>query len=176
MCHARHKIYASDGGEEAADQRLDRPAHIPTPGRNARHVDADAILADGARGVDGARRRQYSRRRQYLGTRRPRGHDPQGEDQMRYFVRWWETLGRAERIVAMSLATGGLVAMVNSTGWAIAVAYMTRQKALAAIEIERARAYRHYPPAGGNAAAVRDEADQPAMHHAEAIRELVTES
>lgn len=94
---------------------------------------------------------------------------------MRYFVRWWETLGRAERIVAMSLATGGLVAMVNSTGWALAVAYMARQKALAAIEIERARAYRHFPPDGAEVSAL-DEADQPAMHHAEAIRELVTES
>ncbi len=94
---------------------------------------------------------------------------------MRYFVRWWETLGRAERIVAMSLATGGLVAMVNSTGWAVAVAYMARQKALAAIEIERARAFRHYPPVGGDVTAT-DEADQPAMRHADAIRELVTES
>ena len=93
---------------------------------------------------------------------------------MRYFVRWWETLGRAERIVAMSLATGGVVAMVNSTGWAVAVAYMARQKALAAIEIERARAYQHYPP--GATTPVLDEADQPAMRHAEAIRELVTES
>ena len=92
---------------------------------------------------------------------------------MRYFVRWWETLGRAERIVAMSLATGGVVAMVNSTSWALAVAYMARQKALAAIEIERARAYRHYPPGGTTPL---DEADQPAMRHTEAIGELVTES
>ncbi|HEV2459539.1 MAG TPA: hypothetical protein VGS80_14370 [Ktedonobacterales bacterium] len=52
---------------------------------------------------------------------------------MRYFLRWWETLGKAERIVAMSLATGGVVAIVNSTAWAIAVSYMERQRALVAI-------------------------------------------
>jgi hypothetical protein len=52
---------------------------------------------------------------------------------MRYFLRWWETLGKAERIVAMSLATGGVVAIVNSMAWAIAVSYMERQKALVAI-------------------------------------------
>jgi hypothetical protein len=52
---------------------------------------------------------------------------------MRYFLRWWETLGKSERIVAMSLATGGVVAIVNSTAWAIAVSYMERQRALVAI-------------------------------------------
>lgn len=52
-------------------------------------------------------------------------------------VRWWETLDRPERIVAMSLATGGVVAIVNSTVWALAVSYMTRQKALMALTRER---------------------------------------
>lgn len=52
---------------------------------------------------------------------------------MRTFLRWWETLGRPERIVAMSLAAGSVVAMANSTTWAIAVCYMTRQKAQVAM-------------------------------------------
>jgi hypothetical protein len=46
-------------------------------------------------------------------------------------------MGRAERITAMSLATGALIAIVNSTVWAIASSYMVRQRTLA--EIERAR-------------------------------------
>lgn len=56
---------------------------------------------------------------------------------MRTFLRWWETLGRPERIVAMSLATGGVVAIANSTVWAVAVCYMTRQKALVALRAQR---------------------------------------
>lgn len=52
---------------------------------------------------------------------------------MRYMLRWWETLGRPERIVAMSLAVGGAVATTNSTVWAIAVCYMTRQKTRVAL-------------------------------------------
>jgi len=54
---------------------------------------------------------------------------------VRYALRWWETLGRAERIVAMSLATGGVVAIVNSTVWAVAVAYMEHEKARARVAI-----------------------------------------
>jgi hypothetical protein len=46
-------------------------------------------------------------------------------------------MGKAERITAMSLATGALIAIVNSTVWAIASSYMVRQRALA--EIEQAR-------------------------------------
>jgi hypothetical protein len=46
-------------------------------------------------------------------------------------------MGKAERITAMSLATGALIAVVNSTVWAIASSYMVRQRTLA--EIERAR-------------------------------------
>lgn len=56
---------------------------------------------------------------------------------MRQVVRWWETLGRPERIVAMSLAAGGAVAIVNSAVWAIAVSYMARQKALVALAREQ---------------------------------------
>lgn len=56
---------------------------------------------------------------------------------MRYLLRWWETLGRPERIVAMSLAAGGTVAITNSTVWAIAVCYMTRQKTKAALAATR---------------------------------------
>jgi hypothetical protein len=48
-------------------------------------------------------------------------------------------MGKAERITAMSLATGALIAIVNSTVWAIASSYMVRQRTLA--EIERARNY-----------------------------------
>jgi hypothetical protein len=48
-------------------------------------------------------------------------------------------MGKAERITAMSLATGALIAIVNSTVWAIASSYMVRQRMLA--EMERARNY-----------------------------------
>jgi len=58
---------------------------------------------------------------------------------MRYLTRWWEGMDKAERITAMSLATGALIAIVNSTVWAIASSYMVRQRMLA--EIERARTY-----------------------------------
>ncbi|HLZ22823.1 MAG TPA: hypothetical protein VKQ30_11935 [Ktedonobacterales bacterium] len=51
---------------------------------------------------------------------------------MRTFLRWWETLGRPERIVAMSLTAGGIVAVANSLTWAVAVCYMSRQRAQAA--------------------------------------------
>lgn len=56
---------------------------------------------------------------------------------MRSVERWWDTLGRPERIVAMSLAASGVVAIVNSTVWALAVTYMARQKALVALLRER---------------------------------------
>lgn len=52
---------------------------------------------------------------------------------MRAFLRWWETLGRPERIVAMSLTAGGIVAITNSLAWAAAVCYMSRQKAQVAM-------------------------------------------
>ncbi|MGH2516295.1 MAG: hypothetical protein ACRDHP_11635 [Ktedonobacterales bacterium] len=52
---------------------------------------------------------------------------------MRAFLRWWETLGRPERIVAMSLTAGSIVAVANSLTWAAAVCYMSRQRAQAAM-------------------------------------------
>ena len=48
---------------------------------------------------------------------------------MRTFLRWWETLSRPERIVAMSLTAGSIVAVANSLTWAVAACYMMRQKA-----------------------------------------------
>lgn len=65
--------------------------------------------------------------------------DEVGRLQVRTFLRWWETLGRPERIVAMSLATGGVVAITNSTVWAAATCYMARQKALVALRAADAR-------------------------------------
>jgi ferric-dicitrate binding protein FerR (iron transport regulator) len=47
--------------------------------------------------------------------------------------------GTSKRITAMSLATGALIAIVNSTVWAIASSYMVRQRMLT--EIARARNY-----------------------------------
>lgn len=59
---------------------------------------------------------------------------------MRYFVRWWETLGRTERIVALSIGLSAPVAIINSTVWAIASAYMVHEKSRVEIERLRARA------------------------------------
>lgn len=58
---------------------------------------------------------------------------------MRYMLRWWETLGRPERIVAMSLAVGGAVAVTNSTIWAVAVSYMTHEKTKVALAAAQSR-------------------------------------
>ena len=57
---------------------------------------------------------------------------------MRYLLRWWETMDRPERIVALSVGFAAPVAIINSTVWAIAVCYMAREKAC--VEIERVRA------------------------------------
>ncbi len=51
----------------------------------------------------------------------------------RLALRWWDAPRPPERIVAMSLATGGFVAIVNSTVWAAAVCFMSYQRARAAI-------------------------------------------
>jgi hypothetical protein len=64
---------------------------------------------------------------------------------MRYFVRWWETLGRAERIVALSIGMSAPVAIINSTVWAIASAYMVHERSR--VEIERLRTQAAQPPA-----------------------------
>jgi len=88
---------------------------------------------------------------------------------MRYLTRWWEGMGKAERITAMSLATGALIAIVNSTVWAIASSYMVRQRMLA--EIERARNYvaprehnsAHEELASHEAASVDEELSSPSI-------------
>lgn len=67
--------------------------------------------------------------------------DDQG---LRLALRWWDTLRPPERIVAMSLAAGGVVAVVNSTVWAAAVCFMSYQRARAAIAREETR--RMNPP------------------------------
>ena len=56
---------------------------------------------------------------------------------MRNFLRWWNMLDRPERIVAMSLAAGTVISIVNSTTWAIAVSYMTHQKTKVALSNQR---------------------------------------
>ena len=81
---------------------------------------------------------------------------------MRYVTRWWEGMGKAERITAMSLATGALIAIVNSTVWAIASSYMVRQRMLA--EIERAR---NYVNSDGHSSAN----EEPASHESVAMDE-----
>ncbi len=82
---------------------------------------------------------------------------------MRYLVRWWETLGRAERIVALSIGLSAPIAIINSTVWAVAVAYMVHEKS--AVEIERIRAQAHVTPqddAHASAALGEDRAARPA--------------
>lgn len=58
---------------------------------------------------------------------------------MRLALRWWDTLRPPERIVAMSLVTGGVIAIVNSTVWAAAVCYMSYQRARVGIAREERR-------------------------------------
>jgi hypothetical protein len=55
---------------------------------------------------------------------------------MRNLTRSWEDMTSRERIVAMSLATGGVIAIINSSVWAVAVCYIIRQRAL----VKRAQA------------------------------------
>ena len=59
---------------------------------------------------------------------------------MHHFMRWWETLGRAERIVALSIGLSAPIAIINSTVWAIASAYMVHERSRVAIERLRAQA------------------------------------
>jgi hypothetical protein len=65
---------------------------------------------------------------------------------VRYLLRWWETLGRPERIVALSIGLAAPVAIVNSGVWAIAVCYMAHQKAKVEIERVRVHAVGDHPP------------------------------
>jgi hypothetical protein len=86
---------------------------------------------------------------------------------VRYFLRWWETLGRAERIVALSIGLGAPIAVINSTVWAVAVAYMVHEKSR--VELERLRVQASRPTeqaAEGHAGwpdGARARADQPAL-------------
>jgi hypothetical protein len=57
---------------------------------------------------------------------------------MAQFNRWWDSLGKAERIVAISLGLSAPIAIVNSTVWAIATMYIVRQRTR--VDLERARA------------------------------------
>lgn len=64
---------------------------------------------------------------------------------MHHAMRAWETMTRPERIVAMSLVAGSVIAIVNSTVWAVAVSSMTRQQArvrLAQLQLDHALAAR----------------------------------
>lgn len=57
---------------------------------------------------------------------------------MHHFLRWWETLGRAERIIALSIGLSAPIAIISSTVWAIASAYMVHERSR--VEIERLHA------------------------------------
>ena len=59
---------------------------------------------------------------------------------MRYLLRSWEDMTSRERIVAMSLATGGVIAIINSSVWAVAVCYIIRQRALVKLAQAEAQA------------------------------------
>jgi hypothetical protein len=91
---------------------------------------------------------------------------------MRYFVRWWETLGRAERIVALSIGLSAPIAIINSTVWAVAVAYMAHEKYQVDRERLRAQARSAFPEAGRAPGALdeardaRDARPTPAPPHA----------
>lgn len=56
------------------------------------------------------------------------------------FNRWWDSLGKAERIVAISLGISAPIAIINSTVWAVAVTVMQVARQRARVEIERTRA------------------------------------
>ncbi len=58
---------------------------------------------------------------------------------MRYLSRSWEGMTSRERIVAMSLVTGGVIAIINSSVWAVAVCYITRQRSL--VKLAQAEAH-----------------------------------
>lgn len=50
-------------------------------------------------------------------------------------LRWWSRLSATERIVTTCVVVGGVVAVVNSTAWAIATSYMARQRARVALHV-----------------------------------------
>jgi hypothetical protein len=65
---------------------------------------------------------------------------------MAQFNRWWDSLGKAERIVAISLGLSAPIAIVNSTVWAIATTTMYIARQRARVEVERVRAAAHATP------------------------------
>lgn len=75
---------------------------------------------------------------------------------MRYLSRCWEGMTPRERIVAMSLATGGFVAIVNSSVWAVAVCYINRQRALVKLAQAEAQASASYSERDAETASVTD--------------------
>ena len=71
---------------------------------------------------------------------------------MRYALRWWETLGKSERIVAMSLAAGSVISITSSTVWAVAASYMVKQRARVAIATSAAQHDEPPAPIGADTA------------------------
>lgn len=68
---------------------------------------------------------------------------------MRYFIRWWETLGRAERIVALSIGLTAPIAIINSTVWAVTIAYIAHERTRVALARLRLQADQ-FPDQGGS--------------------------
>lgn len=64
--------------------------------------------------------------------------DMRDDQPMRMALRWWDTLRPTERIVAMSLLAGGVVATANSALWAAATCYIVRQRARVAMTRQQA--------------------------------------
>ena len=90
---------------------------------------------------------------------------------MRQFLRWWLSLGKAERIVALSISLSAPIFIMNSTVWAVAACYMVHEKSR--VEIERLRFQAHathptHPHAPGETVALPDVA--PAPHSPSALR------
>jgi hypothetical protein len=82
---------------------------------------------------------------------------------MAQFNRWWDSLGKAERIVAISLGLSAPVAIINSTVWAVAVTVMQVSRQRARVEIERARAVAAHEAAVEAALADPDRAGERAI-------------
>ncbi|HEV2237801.1 MAG TPA: hypothetical protein VGR57_14170 [Ktedonobacterales bacterium] len=86
---------------------------------------------------------------------------------MAQFNRWWDSLGKAERIVAISVGLSAPIAIINSTVWAIAVTVMHVTRQRARVEIERVRALAKHEAAVG--AAVEAALADPDRAHERAI-------
>ena len=87
---------------------------------------------------------------------------------MRQFLRWWDTLGKAERIVALAIGLSAPIAIINSTVWAIASAYMVHEKSRVEIERLRAQAHQNHRHAPSETIALPDAA--PVRHSPSALR------